>query len=362
MFTSVTAFRQTTILPFVMEVKSDNAGSSPSNQFTLTGAELRTGTTFDVNFSPIADPTNITEVILNVSSPTITFPSTGSFIVRVDDKKFNRIRFDNTGDAEKVLTITQWGDIQWSTMGQSFLGCSNMDVTATDYPNLSKVTDMRDMFRGCSNLVGTSDFGDWDVSNVTSLRSTFNLTPFNQDIGGWDVSNVTTMLATFAFGAGGIGFNQNIGGWNVSNVTDMASMFRDNTSFNQDISGWDVSNVIVLQTIFDGASAFNQNLGAWQLNDGVRGSSGAQEVGAAFRNSGMSCANWTDTIVGWANYVNTTGIAKNRQFVTNSPMTFANDRSGGAGFANSGAARTYLTGSNPPNGGWTMDETVQASC
>ena len=61
------AFFQSTLLDpysqyFTIVVKSDNSGSSTSTQFTLTGAEISSGTTFDVNFSPIANPTNVTSV------------------------------------------------------------------------------------------------------------------------------------------------------------------------------------------------------------------------------------------------------------------------------------------------------------
>lgn len=436
MFTSVTAFGQSRPLPFIMVVKSDNAGTSASNQFTLTGAEVRSGNSFRVNFSPIADPTNITNVILNVSNPTITFPSIGSFIVRVDDRKFNRIRFDANpdlgivGDAQKLLTITQWGDVVWSSMNHSFFGCSNMDVTATDYPNLSQVTNMVSMLRSCGNLVGTSDFNDWDVSNVIDMGRTFQSsplfnqpignwdvsnvtnmlsmlqgTPFNQNIGNWDVSNVTNMTSMFLAASsfnqnigswdvsnvtsvdgmfqGATSFNQDIGGWNVSSVTDMTHMFLSATSFNQnisswnvssvssmlgtfqnanvfnqDISGWNVSNVTSFADMFRGAIAFNQNLGSWQLKT----TGTLPTFVSIFRNSGMSCANYTDTIVGWANYVNTNGAPKSRSMTTQTGRIFANDRSGGAAFADSEAARTYLTGALP-DGGWTIsDDSVVSSC
>ncbi len=38
-------------------------------------------------------------------------------------------------------------------------------------------------------------------------------------------------------------FNQDIGNWNVSNVTDMRSMFKGAKAFNQDLNSWDVSKV-----------------------------------------------------------------------------------------------------------------------
>jgi surface protein len=386
-----------------MVVKSDNSGSSSTNQFTLTGAEVSSGTTFDVTFSPIGDIGNITSVTLDVSNPTITFPSIGSYILSVDPKKFNRIQFALSGDRLKVLTITQWGDVVWSSMNFAFDGCENMNVTATDYPNLSNVTTMGQMFVRCTVLVGNSSFNDWDTSNVTNMNDTFAVsafnsnisdwdtsnvtnmaamfrqnTAFNQDIGGWDVSNVTNMNNMFRqspFNQDISGwdtsnvinmgemfrsspFNQDISGWDISNVTDMAGMFQQNTAFNQDISGWDVSNVTNFNSMFNDAGVFNQNLGAWQLKT----TGTLPTFTSMFTNSAMSCANYTDTIVGWANYVNTNGAPKSRSMTSQTGMTFAEDRSGGAAFADSEAARAYLTGALP-DGGWTISgDTVSASC
>jgi hypothetical protein len=105
-------------------------------------------------------------------------------------------------------------------------------------------------------------------------------------------------------------------------------------------------------------TAFNQNLGSWALKT----TGTLPSFGLMFNNSGMSCANYTDTIVGWANYVNTNSAPKSRTLSGNSGRTFANDRSGGAAFADSEAARTYLTGALP-DGGWTISgDTVAASC
>jgi surface protein len=439
MFTPVTFFELPRPLPFIMVVKSDNTGTSNSDQFTLTGAALRGGSTFKVNFSPIADPTNITNVILSVSNPTITFPSIGSYIVRVDDRKFSRIQFNNGGDRLKLLTITQWGGVVWSSMLNAFFGCSNMDVTATDYPDLSRCTTLESMLRSCSSLVGTSDFNDWDVSNITNMNSLFqSATSFNQPIGNWDVSNVTTMVAMFrlanAFNQNINGwnvgnvinmqqmfqqfpnninitswdvskvtnmslmfqqastFNQNIGGWDVSSVTNMTEMFRQagafqgniglwnvsnvtnmnlmfalfggGNGFNQDISGWNVSKVSNMSFMFQFNRGFNQNIGSWQLRTaGVNMANMWASTGAVSLGRGMSCANWTDTIVGWANYVNANSGPKS---VTVSgdlgDRVFADTRSGGASFADSSAARAYLTGALP-DGGWSISGDVrQPTC
>jgi surface protein len=96
-------------------------------------------------------------------------------------------------------------------MEEAFWNCNNLDITATDVPNLANVSSMNFMFGGCTSLSGPSNIGSWVVSNVTDMQSTF---------------------------AGASVFNQNIGSWNVANVTNMRFMFSSASAFNQDLGSW----------------------------------------------------------------------------------------------------------------------------
>ena len=73
-----------------------------------------------------------------------------------------------------------------------------------------------------------------------------------------------------------------------------------------------------------------------------------------FFGSGMSTANYTDTIVGWANFTTTNGVPLNVPMLSQFGRTYDTSRSGGANFANAGAARTYLTTATPTGAGWTI--------
>jgi hypothetical protein len=101
-------------------------------------------------------------------------------------------------------------------------------------------------------------------------------------------------------------------------------------------------------SVFAFATAFNQYLGNWQLNTGLT------SLAFMFRSSGMSTANYTDTVVAWANQVITNGGPFNLDFSGQVGRTFDTSRSGGANFTTSGDARTYLTSATPTGAGWTI--------
>jgi surface protein len=108
-----------------------------------------------------------------------------------------RIFLNDMSNAQKLLSIDQWGTIQWSSMESSFSGASNMVYHATDTPDLSAVRSMSHMFYEASLLNG--DLSGWDVSGVTDMSYMFNeARSFNSDLSGWDVSGVTDMSYMFS--------------------------------------------------------------------------------------------------------------------------------------------------------------------
>lgn len=237
-----------------------------------------------------------------------TYQSGGNAEIRIWGD-FPRIYFNNSENKDDIITVRQWGDIQWNSFNSAFAGCSKLAGHAIDNPDLSQVTDMRfafknapkwnqqmngwdvsgvelvdEMFQGA--LEFNSPLNSWNTSNFTSMKSMFqNAQSFNQDLNDWDISkinnldyvffnarnfngvikdwdisNIQSMKGTFHDAKK---FNQPLGSWNVGRVKDMYALFSDANSFNQNISNWDVDSVLIMNSMFYQADAFNQDISNW---------------------------------------------------------------------------------------------------
>ena len=165
----------------------------------------------------------------------------------------------------KILEVEQWGDIMWTDMNSAFANCELLDITATDSPNLSLVTDMSFMFGNCFVLTGTPEFNNWDTSNVNNMYYMFGENfLFNQPLGNWNVSQVTNFGWMFH---GNNLFNQDLNSWDTSSSTHMDHMFHHCTNFNYPLNNWDTSDVITMDTMFAQCDHFNQPLDAWETSN-----------------------------------------------------------------------------------------------
>ena len=287
-------------------------GASTDTQFTYPGLGSD-AYTIDCNNDGVVDAS----VAANTPH-TCNYSTPGVYTVRIASA-IPRVSFNGQGDKLKLLSVDQWGTGKWRSMMNSFYGCSNMDVKASDVPDLSLVQDLSGMFSGATSLKGEGANWAWNTSNVKYTDTMFvRARNFNQNIGSWDMSNVESMTRMFndaaAFNNGGsdsIGawstakatsmegvfwgakaFNQPVGSWNVSNATSFALMFMDAENFNQDLSHWDTSKATNMSNTFYRALVFNQDIGSWDVGH-VTNMNHMFEYTTAFNNGG------SDSINGW---------------------------------------------------------------
>ncbi|CAE7311021.1 unnamed protein product, partial [Symbiodinium microadriaticum] len=242
---------------FVTTWQTDNSGTSNNDQIRMP----ITGSGFDVDWVEVGNATNNGSLSNQTGPLTITFPSAGTYRVLVDATSLD-MRFEGGGDAQKILTIEQWGSIQWTWMYNAYGGCTNLTIPATDAPDLTLVTDARNMFENCSSFNEPIDH--WDVGSITNMERMFrSATSFNQDLNSWDVRGVTNM--NFMFN-GATSFNGNISSWETESLGSMQSMFWSASAFNQPIGDWDVSGVGSFYNVFQSATSFNQPLDDWEVS------------------------------------------------------------------------------------------------
>ena len=187
---SVFAYAQFTSDGFITMWKTDNTGTSSTDQISLPIV----GDDYDVYWEAVDDASSNSTLTGLSGETVITFPSVGEYKVQVSGD-FSTIDFQNGDDPSKILSVEQWGTQVWSTFNGAFFGCTNLTITATDVPDLSAVTDMYYAFWFNESLTG--DLSEWDVSNVTDMEATFAESGFDGDLSSWDVSSVTTMEFMF---------------------------------------------------------------------------------------------------------------------------------------------------------------------
>lgn len=123
-----------------------------------------------------------------LSSVSHTYAASGIYTVEVEGV-FPRIYFNNTGDRQKVMSITSWGNIAWESLSRAFIGCVNMTCDFTDRPDLTNATDVSFAFYGCPQFNCPICFNTSNVTNMSAML--FACSSFKQPLGCFHMENVT---------------------------------------------------------------------------------------------------------------------------------------------------------------------------
>jgi len=294
-FTVVQAFQS---FEFTIQV---NAGDTFTIPTTGSGYSYRVNWGLNnnnnlTNFVGQGNSTSGNNYTGNATSP--TYINGGTYTIQIGDyngNAFPRIYFRYAVDKLKLKNITKWGEFQWSSFSESFYGCTNLDISATDTPDLTNCNNLYRAFFVCQGLTGTLSGVNWNwtfpASNTTVEGMFQRANLFNGDVSNWDTSNVTSFQSLFSmYGVATGVFNRNLNSWNTSNVTNMSDMFQ-NQSFNSDISNWDTSNVTDMSAMFINCSSFNQDV---NTKDYTAANRLAWDV--------SSCANFTNMFSGASSF------------------------------------------------------------
>lgn len=218
--------------------------------------------------------TSTKQVFIDFGLPLNPHPNQATYRVKVYDynNSFRMLSSEFTpstgwiynGSNDKLIEISQWGTIKWATMNHAFAGCFNLQLTASDSPDLSNVTDMSGMFTNTINFTSNSSINEWNTSSVKNMSGLFSSSKFNTSIDHWDTSNVTDMSKMFWSAKY---FNQTLNTWDVSKVANMERMFMLAEMFNQPLEKWNTGSVNNISEIFNQARVFNQPINTWNISN-----------------------------------------------------------------------------------------------
>ena len=232
--------------PFITTWKSDNPGTSNSNQIKIT-----TNPAFAASYNYNVDwgDGNTSE---HTGDFTHTYAFAGTYIVTISGD-FPQLYFSNVSqDNQKLLSIEQWGDGVLKSLNNAFLYCTNVVSNASDSPNLRLVTDMSYMFRGANAF--NQDLSAWDVSSVTNMNSMFfSARSFDQDLSAWEVSSANDMEAVFSVSAmSTLNFDSILQSWSLLDLQSNVQLGMSDNGYSAnsqaartiltDTYGWNISN------------------------------------------------------------------------------------------------------------------------
>lgn len=195
------------------------------------------------------------------------------------------------------------GNYDYSNWERSTVGDESTVANCRNFNNLMRQLPFNAGL--AQNAVGTR-LGNWQINtspsvNVAMQAMCFFNGWFNQDISTWNMSRVTNVRDMFYGSSWNSGVAQgvahtNTANWITSATTNMYQMFRDSTGFNGEVDSWDVSGADSLGLCFFGMKSqanFNQYFGSWQFK------TGANAASLAYATTTITDANVANILVGW---------------------------------------------------------------
>ena len=206
-------------------------GSWDTSNVTQMGAMFNDALSFNqpLNSWDVGNVTNMTNMFRNASLFNQDIGSWDVSNVTSMSLMFQGFNTGHTFNNGGSPSISAWTPSSVTTMFGMFNGAGdfNQDIGNWD---VSSVTNFGGMFLsgGIFNNGGSPSISGWTIntSSNVSMYIMFGFGAFNQPIGSWNVSKVTDMSEMFR---GAYPFNQDIGAWNVSGVTNFTNFMQNKT-------------------------------------------------------------------------------------------------------------------------------------
>ena len=170
---------------------------------------------------------------------------------------------NNGGDKLTVVSVDNWGDVEFESLNFGFYGCSNLISAPSGLKYNGTV--LGSMFRECTSLINL-DVSDWDISNIISLvHFVYNCNSLSSlDVSGWDVSNVLSMSNFMALSAI---VSLDVSEWTTTNLTNLSNFAFSATSLaTLNVSGWDISDVTTTFFMVRNTALVTFNTDSWDTS------------------------------------------------------------------------------------------------
>ena len=270
--------------------------TTPSESIEI---KSRTTNNYDVDWGDGSSDTAVTATIKNH-----TYAAAGTYTVKITGA-FPQPYFGGMSatDRAKLIEMSNWGDIQYTLLFDTFEACSNMQYTATDYPDLSTATAntssmLRGLFQDCDGITGAIDLTNW-----TNLECVGSFGLYQMFRGCHNIDSI------------------NLSGWTLTHADDCREMFyqvgtgtTNGCTFILDNMTW--SDNSTFQGNWQLAKINTISLDNWVLD-----SVSSVNLTAMFKDS--TCPNATLT-VDFSSWSNTSQISKIAQTFWGSNITTIN--------------------------------------
>lgn len=190
----------------------------------------------------------------------------------ISEKDLSMEKYDTEFDSDEeinafvhrtILLKTYSGMEEWdvsnvTSMKSAFLKNEiNFDISKW---KIEKIVNMECAFQKATFINPNPDLTSWNTSNLEKMDYMFEDSNFNGDVSNFVIDNVKSLRYTFSKTP----FRGDISNWNTINVTKMDGLFHT-SEFNGDISKWKVENVISMNYMFHG-SKFNGDISKWKID------------------------------------------------------------------------------------------------